>query len=48
MKLQNINGKKLLTAKDAQGKLLFSGPVETKKTSTKCRPTFVSGTKTGA
>jgi hypothetical protein len=31
MKLQNINGKKLLTAKDAQGKLLFSGPVETKE-----------------
>jgi hypothetical protein len=31
MKLQNINGKKLLTAKDPQGKLLFSGPVETKE-----------------
>ena len=31
MKLQNVNGKKLLTAKDPQGKLLFSGPVETKE-----------------
>jgi hypothetical protein len=31
MKLQNMNGKKFLTAKDAQGKLLFSGPVETKE-----------------
>jgi serine protease Do len=30
MKLENVDGKKLLTAKDAQGKLLFSGPVETK------------------
>jgi hypothetical protein len=29
MKLENVNGKKLLTAKDPQGKLLFSGPVET-------------------
>jgi hypothetical protein len=26
-----IDGKKLLTAKDPQGKLLFSGPVETKE-----------------
>jgi hypothetical protein len=31
MKLENANGKKLLTAKDSQGKLLFSGPVETKE-----------------
>jgi len=31
MKLENVNGKKLLTAKDTQGKLLFSGPVETKE-----------------
>src|SRR5437764_2813360 len=31
MKLENANGKKLLTAKDRQGKLLFSGPVETKE-----------------
>jgi len=31
MKLENANGKKLLTAKDAHGKLLFSGPVETKE-----------------
>ena len=29
MKVENVDGKKLLTAKDAQGKLLFSGPVET-------------------
>ena len=26
-----MDGKKLLTAKDPQGKLLFSGPVETKE-----------------
>ncbi len=31
MKLENADGKKLLTAKDPQGKLLFSGPVETKE-----------------
>ena len=31
MKLENVNGKKLLTAKDPQGKLLFSGLVETKE-----------------
>ncbi len=31
MKLENLNGEKLLTAKDPQGKLLFSGPVETKE-----------------
>ena len=31
MKLENVDGKKLLTAKDLQGKLLFSGPVETKE-----------------
>src|SRR6266496_2698877 len=31
MKLESVNGKKLLTAKDPQGKLLFSGPVETKE-----------------
>ena len=31
MKLQNVDGKKFLTVKDAQGKLVFSGPVETKE-----------------
>jgi len=31
MKLENLNGKKLLTAKDPQGKLLFSGVVETRE-----------------
>jgi hypothetical protein len=31
MKLENVDGKKILTAKDTQGKLLFSGPVETKE-----------------
>src|SRR5437773_11432936 len=31
LKLENVDGKKLLTAKDPQGKLLFSGPVETKE-----------------
>src|SRR6266487_5929138 len=31
MKLENLDEKKILTAKDPQGKLLFSGPVETKE-----------------
>src|SRR6266540_2144355 len=31
LKLENIDGKKLVTVKDPQGKLLFSGPVETKE-----------------
>jgi len=31
LKLANVEGKKLLTVKDPQGKLLFSGPVETKE-----------------
>ena len=31
MKLENVTGKKVLTAKDRKGKLLFSGPVETKE-----------------
>src|SRR6058998_3173335 len=31
MKLETVDGKKLLTAKDPQGKLLFSGPVETQE-----------------
>ena len=31
MKLENVNGKKLLTVKDPQGKLLFGGPVESKE-----------------
>jgi serine protease Do len=31
MKIETVDGKKVLTAKDQQGKLLFSGPVETKE-----------------
>src|SRR5436309_14317209 len=31
MKLENADGKKLLMVRDPQGKLLFSGPVETKE-----------------
>jgi hypothetical protein len=31
MKLENVDGNKILTAKDPQGKLVFSGPVETKE-----------------
>ena len=31
MKLENVNGKKLLTVKDPQGKFLFSGPIESKE-----------------
>lgn len=38
MKLENVDGKKILTAKDGQGKLLFSGPVETKEEIDKLPP----------
>jgi serine protease Do len=31
MKVENVDEKKIVTAKDPQGKLLFSGPVETKE-----------------
>lgn len=31
MKIESVNGKKILTAKDPQGRLLFSGPVDTKE-----------------
>ena len=31
MKLENVNGKKILTAKDPQGRLVFSGPVDSKE-----------------
>jgi hypothetical protein len=31
MKLETVNGKKILTAKDPQGHLLFSGPVDSKE-----------------
>ena len=31
LRLDNADGKKMLTAKDPQGRLLFSGPVETKE-----------------
>jgi hypothetical protein len=31
LKLENVDGKKLLTVKDPQGKLIFSGPVESKE-----------------
>jgi PDZ domain len=31
MKIEKVNGKKMLTAKDPQGRLLFSGPVDSKE-----------------
>jgi hypothetical protein len=31
MKIETVDGKKMLTAKDPQGKLVFSGPVESKE-----------------
>jgi serine protease Do len=31
MKLEKVNGKKILTAKDPQGRLVFSGPVDSKE-----------------
>jgi hypothetical protein len=38
LKLANVDGRKLLTAKDPQGKLVFSGPVETKEDLDKMPP----------
>jgi hypothetical protein len=38
MKLETVDGKKQLTAKDPQGKLLFSGPVEAKEDLDKLPP----------
>lgn len=38
LRLHNVDGKKLLTAKDPQGKLLFSGPVETNEDLEKMPP----------
>ncbi|HSU86054.1 MAG TPA: PDZ domain-containing protein [Chthoniobacterales bacterium] len=29
LKMENVNGRKMLTAKDAQGKVLYNGPIET-------------------
>ena len=31
MKVESVNGKKILTAKDPQGRLLFSGPIDSKE-----------------
>lgn len=31
LKVENVNGKRMLTAKDASGKVLFNGPVDTKE-----------------
>jgi hypothetical protein len=31
LKIEQVNGKKMLTAKDTQGRLLFSGPVDTQE-----------------
>lgn len=38
LKLEKVDGKKVLTAKDPQGKLIFSGPVETKEDLDKLPP----------
>lgn len=38
MRLESSNGKKMLTAKDPQGKLLFSGPIDTKEELDKLPP----------
>src|SRR5881396_1016054 len=38
MKLENVDGKKLLTVKGPQGKLVFSGPVETQQDLDKLPP----------
>jgi hypothetical protein len=31
LKMESVDGKKMLTAKDAQGKMLFSGPIDTEE-----------------
>jgi len=38
MRIENKDGKKMLTAKDPQGKLLFSGPIESKEDVDKLPP----------
>jgi predicted nucleic acid-binding Zn-ribbon protein len=38
LKLQKVDGKKVLIAKDAQGKLLFQGPIETEQERAKIPP----------
>ncbi len=38
MKIETINNKKVLTAKDPQGRLVFSGPIETKEELDKLPP----------
>lgn len=38
LKLETVSGKKILTAKDPQGRLLFSGPVDTKEEVDKMPP----------
>src|SRR5262249_10621253 len=38
MRIDSIEGKRVLTAKDPQGRLLFSGPVETKEDLDKMPP----------
>ena len=38
LKLETVAGKKILTAKDPQGKLLFSGPVDSKEEIDKMPP----------
>src|SRR5205814_7632208 len=38
MKLETVGGKKILTAKDPQGKLLFSGQVDSKEDLDKAPP----------
>ncbi len=38
LKIENVAGKKVLTAKDPEGRLVFSGPVETKEELDKLPP----------
>ena len=38
LKLENVSGKKVLTAKDPEGRLVFSGPVDTKEEMDKLPP----------
>src|SRR5688572_1183482 len=38
MKIENVSGKKILTAKDPQGRLLFSGPVDSQEEIDKLPP----------
>ena len=42
MRVETVDGKKMLTAKDPQGRLVFSGPIEKQEDIERFRPTSAS------